>query len=129
MDPDRGATGRVGGDGMAEFVDTRPVELATFRCPRCRRKMEELARARLTCPLCGVRMVKQKAGPVLVDFQCPDCSRRLAAVPSAVVRCKCGQVMETTQAVAIGRETGMIQGNIEPKTAVYRRFHAEKRSF
>jgi tRNA(Ile2) C34 agmatinyltransferase TiaS len=78
---------------MAEFVDTRPVELATFRCPRCRRKMEELARARLTCPLCGVRMVKQKAGPVLVDFQCPDCSRRLAAVPSAEVRCKCGRAM------------------------------------
>jgi tRNA(Ile2) C34 agmatinyltransferase TiaS len=114
---------------MAEFVDTRPVELATFRCPRCRRKMEELARARLTCPLCGVRMVKQKAGPVLVDFQCPDCSRRLAAVPSAVVRCKCGQVMETTQAVAIGRETAVLSAKSRPEKAVFNEFHAEKRCF
>jgi len=114
---------------MAEYVDTRPVELATFRCPRCKRKMEELARARLSCPLCGVRMVKQRGEPVLVPSECPQCGRRLAAVPSAVVRCKCGQVMETAQAVTIGRETGMIQGNIEPKTAVYRRFDAEKRSF
>jgi DNA-directed RNA polymerase subunit RPC12/RpoP len=65
---ERGAGGRVARHGMeveliAEFVDDRPVELATFRCPRCKRKLEELARARLRCPLCGVRMVKQKAGP------------------------------------------------------------------
>ena len=111
---------------MAEYVDTRPVELAVFQCPRCKRKLEELAGARMTCPLCGVRMVKQKAGPVLVDFQCPDCSRRLAAVPSAVVRCKCGQ--ETAQAVTIGRETAVISAKSRPKTAVQRKFDVEKRS-
>lgn len=95
---------------MAEFVDTRPVELAVFRCPRCRRKMEELARARLTCPLCGVCMVKEKGEP------------------SAVVRCKCGQVMETAQAVAIGRETAVLSAKSKPEKAVFSEFHAEKRS-
>jgi len=114
---------------MAEYVDTRPVELAVFRCPRCRRTMEELARARLSCPLCGVRMVKERGEPVLVPFECPQCGRRLAAVPSAVVRCKCGQVMETAQAVTIGRETAVISAKSRPKTAVQRKFDAEKRSF
>lgn len=113
---ERGAGGRVARHGMevelmAEYVDDRPVELATFRCPRCKRKMEELARARLSCPLCGVRMVKQKAGP------------------SAVVRCKCGQVTETTQAVAIGRETAVLSAKSRPEKAVFNEFHAEKRSF
>jgi len=107
-DADRGATGHVGGDGMAEFVDTRPVELAAFRCPRCRREMEELARARLTCPLCGLRMIKEKAGPV----------------PASAANC--GQ--ETAQAVTIGRATAVISAKSRPKTAVYRRFDAEKRS-
>lgn len=95
---------------MAEFVDTRPVELAMFRCPRCRREMEESAGARLTCPLCGVRMVKEKA------------------VPSAVVRCKCGHDMETAQAVTIGRETAVLSAKSRPEKAVFNEFHAEKRS-
>lgn len=113
---------------MAEFVDTRPVELAVFQCPRCKREMEELARARLRCPLCGVRMVKQRGEPVLVPSECPRCGRRLAAVPSAEVRCKCGQVMETAQAVTIGRETAVLSAKSKPEKAVFSEFHAEKRS-
>jgi DNA-directed RNA polymerase subunit RPC12/RpoP len=93
---------------MAEYVDTRPVELAAFRCPRCRREMEELARARLTCPLCGLRMIKEKAGPV----------------PASAANC--GQ--ETAQAVTIGRETAVISAKSRPKTAVQRKFDVEKRS-
>jgi DNA-directed RNA polymerase subunit RPC12/RpoP len=91
---------------MAEFVDTRPVELAVFRCPRCKRTMEELARARLSCPLCGVRMVKEKA------------------VPSARVRS--GQA--TAQAVTIGRETAVLSAKSKPEKAVFSEFHAERRS-
>lgn len=70
-------------------------------------------------------MSRARIEPFLIVFRCPECGRWLEALRSAEVRCKCGQ--ETAQAVTIGRETGMIQGNIEPKTAVYRRFHAEKR--
>lgn len=73
-------------------------------------------------------MSRARIEPFLIVFRCPRCGRWLEALRSAEVRCKCGQVMETAQAVTIGRETGMIQGNIEPKTAVYRRFDVEKRS-
>ena len=108
---ERGAGGRVARHGMevelmAEYVDDRPVELATFRCPRCKRKLEELARARLSCPLCGVRMVKEKAGP----------SARVCS----------GQ--ETAQAVAIGRETAVLSAKSRLEKAVFNEFHAEKRS-
>jgi uncharacterized Zn finger protein (UPF0148 family) len=90
---------------MAGFVDLRPV-LVDFQCPRCKRKLEELAGARMTCPLCGVRMVKQKAGP------------------SARVRS--GQA--TAQAVAIGRETAVLSAKSRLEKAVFNEFHAEKRS-
>ena len=73
-------------------------------------------------------MAEKIEGPALVMFTC-QCGRRLEALPSAEVRCKCGQVTETTQAVAIGRETAVLSAKSRPEKAVFNEFHAEKRSF
>ncbi len=78
-------------------------------------------------PRGGAEMARSDVGPVLVVYRC-SCGAEMQAFLNARIRCKCGQVMETTQAVAIGRETAVLSAKSRPEKAVFNEFHAEKRS-